>query len=86
MVIREAIERDIYLHDTDTRRKAIANWLKMTSEFLCIATMIPNLWEDMEFQDLLCVFSGMSEALHNDCRIAFDIDTTVTLHMDDDEQ
>ena len=87
MVIREAIERDIYLHDSDTRRKAIAGWLRMASEFLRIATMIPDLcWEDMEFQDLLCVFSGMSEALRKDCRIDFDIDTTVTLHMDDDEQ
>ena len=85
--IREAIERDIYLHDSDTRRKAIAGWLRMASEFLRIATMIPDFcWEDMEFQDLLCVFSGMSEALRKDCRIDFDIDTTVTLHMDDDEQ
>ena len=86
MVIREAIERDIYLHDSDTRRKAIAGWLRMASESLRIATTIPNIWEDMEFQDLLCVFSGMSEALRKDCRIDFDIDTTVTLHMDDDEQ
>ena len=84
MVIREAIERDIYLHDSDTRRKAIAGWLRMASKFLRIATMIPDLcWEDMEFQDLLCVFSGMSEALRKDCRIDFDIDTTVTLHMDE---
>lgn len=58
----------------------------MVSEFLRIVTMTPNLWDDMEFQDLLCVFSGMSEALRKDCRIDFDIDTTVTLHMDDDEQ
>ena len=86
MVIREAIERDIYLHDSDTRRKAIAGWLRMASESLRIATTIPNIWEDMEFQDLLCVFAGMSEALRKDCRIDFDIDTTVTLHMDDDEQ
>ena len=59
----------------------------MASEFLRIATMIPDFcWEDMEFQDLLCVFSGMSEALRKDCRIDFDIDTTLVLHMDDDEQ
>ena len=86
LVIREAIERNIYLHDSDTRRKAITGWLRMVSEFLRIVTMTPNLWDDMEFQDLLCVFSGMSEALRKDCRIDFDIDTTVTLHMDDDEQ
>ena len=87
MMIRHAIERNLFLHELSTRRMAIAGWLSMASEFLRIATMIPDLcWEDMKFQDLLCVFSGMSEALRKDCRIDFDIDTTVTLHMDDDEQ
>ena len=83
LVIREAMERNIYLHDSDTRRKAVTGWLRMASEFLRIATMTPDLWDDAEFRDLLCVFAGMSEALRNDCRIAFDIDTTLVLHMDE---
>ena len=82
--IREAVEHDIYLHDSVTRRKAIAGWLRMASESLCTATMIPDLcWEDMEFHDLLCVFAGMSEALRNDCRIDFAIDTSLVLQMDE---
>ena len=82
--IREAVEHDIYLHDLVTRRKAIADWLRMASESLCTATMIPDLcWEDMEFHDLLCVFAGMSEALRNDCRIDFAIDTSLVLQMDE---
>ena len=81
---REAMARNLFLHDADTRRKAIAVWLCMASEVLRIGTIIPELWKDAELQDLLHVFSGMSDALCKDCRIDFDIDTTLVLHMDED--
>ena len=86
LAIRDAIAGHLFLRDADTRRAAITAWCHRASTFLRPAEAVPDIWEDVEFQDLLTVFSGMSEALHNDCRIAFDIDTTVTLHMDDDEQ
>ena len=56
----------------------------MASEVLRIGTIIPEVWENAELQDLLHVFSGMSDALCKDCRIDFDIDTTLVLHMDED--
>ena len=86
LVIRHAIERNLFLHELSTRRMAIAGWLVIASLLLEAVTKIPEAWEDTELKDLLFVFSGMSEALRKDCRIDFDIDTTVTLHMDDDEQ
>lgn len=82
--IRTAIESNMYLCDLDTRRKAIVGWMNMASAFLYTATTMSELWDDAEFRDLLCVFAGMSEALRNDCRITFDIDTTVVLNMDED--
>ena len=45
--------------------------------------MIPEVWEETEFHDFLCVFAGMSEALQNDCRIDFAIDTSLVLQMDE---
>lgn len=83
---REAMERNLFLHDADTRRKAITGWLCTASEVLRIGTIIPELWKDAELQDLLHVFSGMSDALCKDCRIDFDIDTTVVLHMEGSEE
>ena len=84
LTIREAMERDLFLHDLGTRRKAIVEWLKMASEVLRIAAMIPELWAGTEFHDLLCVYAAMAEALRKDCRIDFDIDTTLVLQMDED--
>ena len=84
LAIRDAIARQLFLRDADTRRAVITAWCQMASTFLRQAEAVPELWEDPEFQDLLTVFSGMSEALHNDCRIAFDIDTTLVLNMDED--
>ena len=84
MMIRHAIERNLFLHELSTRRMAIVGWLGMASQFLHVATKIPEVWENAEFQDLLHVFSRMSDALCKDCRIDFDIDTTLVLHMDED--
>lgn len=84
MAIRHAIEQNLFLHDLGTRRKAIVEWLKMASEVLRIAAMIPELWAGTEFHDLLCVYAAMAEALRKDCRIDFDIDTTLVLQMDED--
>ena len=84
LAIRDAIACQLFLRDADTRRAVITAWCQMASTFLRQAEAVPELWEDPEFQDLLTVFSGMSEALHNDCRIAFDIDTTLVLNMDKD--
>ena len=84
LAIRDAIACQLFLRDADTRRAVITAWCQMASTFLRQAEAVPELWEDPEFQDLLTVFSGMSEALHNDCRIAFDIDTTLVLNMDED--
>ena len=84
LAIRDAIACQLFLRDADTCRAVITAWCQMASTFLRQAEAVPELWEDPEFQDLLTVFSGMSEALHNDCRIAFDIDTTLVLNMDED--
>ena len=84
LAIQDAIACQLFLRDADTRRAVITAWCQMASTFLRQAEAVPELWEDPEFQDLLTVFSGMSEALHNDCRIAFDIDTTLVLNMDED--
>ena len=81
LTIREAMERDLFLHDLGTRRKAIVEWLKMAGEVLRIAAMIPELWAGTEFHDLLCVYAAMAEALQRECRITFDIDTTLVLQM-----
>ena len=83
LTIREAIERDAYLHDLHMRRSSIVQWINMTGQTLHVATTIPEVWEDTEFKDLLCVFAAMSEALRKDCRIEFDIDTTLVLQMDE---
>ena len=83
LTIRTAIESNMYLCDLTTRRKAIVGWMNMASSFLHAVTTVSEVWDDAEFHDLLCVFAGMSEALRNDCRIAFDIDTTLVLHMDE---
>ena len=83
LTIREAIERDAYLHDLHMRRSSIVQWMNMAWQTLHVATTIPEIWEDTEFKDLLCVFAAMSEALRKDCRIEFDIDTTVVLQMDE---
>lgn len=83
LTIREAIERDAYLHELHMRRSSIVQWMNMTGHTLHVATTIPEVWEDTEFKDLLCVFAAMSEALQKDCRIEFDIDTTLVLQMDE---
>ena len=83
LTIRTAIESNMYLCDLTTRRKAIVGWMNMASSFLHAVTTVSEVWDDAEFHDLLCVFAGMSDALRNDCRIAFDIDTTLVLHMDE---
>lgn len=83
LTIRTAIESNMYLCDLTTRRKAIVGWINMANAFLHAVTTVSELWDDAEFHDLLCVFAGMSDALRNDCRIAFDIDTTLVLHMDE---
>ena len=83
LTIREAIERDAYLHDLHMRRSSIVQWMNMAWQTLHVATTIPEIWEDTEFKDLLCVFAAMSEALRKDCRIEFDIDTTFVLQMDE---
>ena len=83
LTIRTAIESNAYLCDLSTRRKAIVGWMNMANAFLYAATTVSELWDDAEFHDLLCVFAGMSDALRNNCRIAFDIDTTLVLHMDE---
>lgn len=84
MAIRHAIERNLFLHELSTRRMAIVGWLGMASRLLQAVTKIPEVWEDTELQDLLCVHAAMAEALRTDCHIAFDIDTTLVLHMDED--
>ena len=84
LVIRHAIERNLFLHELSTRRMAIAGWLVIASLLLEAVTKIPEAWEDTELKDLLCVHAAMAEALRTDCRIAFDIDTTLVLHMDED--
>lgn len=83
LTIREAIERDAYLHELHMRRSSIVQWMNMTGHTLHVATTNPEVWEDTEFKDLLCVFAAMSEALRKDCRIEFDIDTTLVLQMDE---
>ena len=83
LVIRHAIERNLFLHELSTRRMAIAGWLVIASLLLEVVAKIPEVWEDTELKDLLCVHAAMAEALRKDCRIDFDIDTTVTLHMDE---
>ena len=83
LTIREAIERDAYLHDLRMRRSSIVQWLNMMGHILHIATIVPELWEGTEFQDFLRVLTGMTAALQNDCRIEFDIDTTPVLQMDE---
>ena len=83
LTIREVIERNEYLHDLNTRRKTIAQWLCTAGHIFRIATMIPEVWEGTEFHDFLCVFAGMSEALRNACRIDFAIDTSLVLQMDE---
>ena len=83
LTIRAAIEDNVYLHDLQIRRRVIAEWLKMASGVIHIGTEIPEVWEDTELQDLLCVFAAMADALRRDCRIAFDIDTTLVLQMDE---
>ena len=83
LTIRAAIEDDVYLHDLQIRRRVIAEWLKMASGVIHIGAEIPEVWEDTELQDLLCVFAAMADALRRDCRIAFDIDTTLALQMDE---
>ena len=83
IVIRHAIERNLFLHELSTRRMAIVEWLVLASRLLEAVTKIPEVWEDTELKDLLCVHAAMAEALRTDCRIAFDIDTTVVLHMDE---
>ena len=84
LAIRDATAGYLFLRDADTRRAAITAWCHRASTFLRPAEAVPDIWEDVGFQDLLTVFSGMSEALHNDCRMAFDIDTTLVLNMDED--
>jgi len=84
MAIRHAVERNLFLHELSTRRMAIVGWLGMASRLLQAVTKIPEVWEDTELQDLLCVHAAMAEALRTDCHIAFDIDTTLVLHMDED--
>ena len=84
MAIRHAIERNLFLHELSTRRRAIAGWLVIASRLLQAITKIPEVWEDTELQDLLCVHAAMAEALRADCHIVFDIDTTLVLHMDED--
>ena len=83
LTIREAIERDAYLHDLRMRRSSIVQWMNMMGHTLHIATIVPELWEGTEFQDFLRVLTGMTAALQNDCRIEFDIDTTPVLQMDE---
>lgn len=83
LAIREAIERDVYLHDLRMRRSSIVQWMNMMGHTLHIATTVPELWEGTEFQDFLRVLTGMTAALQNDCRIEFDIDTTPVLQMDE---
>ena len=83
LTIREAIERNVYLHDLNTRRTAIAQWLDAPEYIIRNITTIPEVWEETEFQDLLQVFSAMVEALRKDCRIDFDIDTALVLQMGD---
>ena len=82
LTIREAIERDMYIHDLKTRRAVIIGWLRLAGNALFLARMTPELWETPEFQDLLCVFAAMADALRKDCRIDFDLDTTLRLKMD----
>lgn len=83
LAIREAIERDVYLHDLRMRRSSIVQWMNMMGHTLHIATTVPEVWEGTEFQDFLRVLTGMTAALQNDCRIEFDIDTTPVLQMDE---
>ena len=83
LAIREAIERDAYLHDLRMRRSSIVQWMNMMGHILHIATTVPEVWEGTEFQDFLRVLTGMTAALQNDCRIEFDIDTTPVLQMDE---
>ena len=83
LAIREAIERDAYLHDLRMRRSSIVQWMNMMGHILHIATTVPEVWEGTEFQDFLRVLTGMTAALQNDCKIEFDIDTTPVLQMDE---
>ena len=83
LAIREAIERDAYLHDLRMRRSSIVQWMNMMGHILHIAITVPEVWEGTEFQDFLRVLTGMTAALQNDCRIEFDIDTTPVLQMDE---
>ena len=83
--MREAIECNIYLRDLSTQRKAILKWLSFTVNTLSMVETIPEFWEDTEFQDMLRVFVGMSNAICSDCRIDFDIDTTLVLQMISEE-
>ena len=79
MVIRSAIERDMFLHDLEVRRKTILQWLLFSIQFLQETTTNPEVREMTEFKDFLTVFFGMSEALCKDCQIKFHIDKTLVL-------
>ena len=83
LTIREAMEHNLFLHDLGMWRKVIVEWLKVAADILHIVVDISELWEETEMHDLLCVYAAMAEALQRECRITFDIDTTVVLQMDE---
>ena len=77
MMMREAIEKNVFLQKDIDKRRAIIQWLKYASENLVAMKEYPiDVWERTYVQDFLKTYAGMAASLSNCYHIAYDIDTT----------
>lgn len=77
MMMREAIEENVFLKEDNDKRKAIIQWLKYAGENLEVMKTYPEeYWNKSYVQDFLKVYAGMAAALTNGYHIEYRIDPT----------
>ena len=76
MMIREAIQKNIFFHDDEDKKHSIIRWLKFADgNVQVIKDYPPDLWSASYVQDFLKAYAGMAAALTNGYQIRYDIDT-----------
>lgn len=75
LMIRAAIERNVFLTTEEDRRQALAHYAFLVGQFLSPGLSQP-IWEETYLKDLLKVYAGTMEAWTNGYQFGYEIDTS----------
>lgn len=75
LMIRAAIERNVFLTTEEDRRQALAHYAFLVGQYLSAGLSRP-IWEETYLKDLLKVYAGTMDAWTNGYQFSYEIDTS----------